>query len=391
MPGLNCRGGGICVWEPTTQSPKSPKSPKSSDRFADVCLDWLAQKGLSDWVDFSSTANGSRSAVLFALTNDMFDRCTPNASTLELSSRLSSSVRTIMKLEVEILVAMLASPVAFVFPSLQELESHIRIRRNIVEAAAATFLSFAAYEAERPLEYWVYDSNRGFVVKPGKCIIDALQKAIQPSEPDSAYSFSCYRATEYIVALGLAKEARECNQELLTRLQRQAETRAIKSGEFHEVFMKEYGSRENPIPSKYYVPGDRVWFRNPDAASSDAMGFEGSWVFYLGSGLFSDFWKRKKAFTLQSKSLEIFHWRNATYHDDTGELRVDESVVQSRIKSSLQNPEELEQILQTMEQLQDPRGVYSDGGCIDPTREYPKFVQPFTTDIVLPDVDYAAR
>ena len=155
--------------------------------------------------------------------------------------------------------------------------------------------------------------------------------------------------------------------------------------------MKEYGSRESPIPPKYYVPGDRVWFRNPDAASSDAMGFEGSWVFYLGRGLFSDFWKRKKAFTLQSKSLEIFHWRNATYRDKTGELRIDEKVVQSHIEASLRNSAELESILQAMEKLQDPRGVYLDGGCIDPTREYPRWVRPYTTDIVLPDVKCSAQ
>ena len=378
VPKYAARAGGICVRE---------SAYKSSDRFMNACLDWLAQRGMSDWVDSRFTETGAWSMVQFALTKDMFDRYTPGANTLELSTRLSSAGRTQAVLEMEILVAMLASPIEFVFPSLHELESHIRVRSNIVEAAGTTFLSFAAYEAERPLEYWVYDSNRGFVVKPGKCLIDALQKAIHPPDPDFAYSFSCYRATEYIVALGLAREARNCNQQLLTRLQRQAETRAIKSGEFHEVFMKEYGSRENPLPSKYYVPGDRVWFRNPDAASSDAMGFEGSWVFYLGGGQFSDFWKHKKAFTMQSKSLEIFHWRNATYYDDSGELRIDESVVQSRIQSSLRNPMELEQILRKMEQLQDPRGVYSEGGCIDPTREYPRFVQPYTSDIVLPDVD----
>ena len=116
------------------------------------------------------------------------------------------------------------------------------------------------------------------------------------------------------------------------------------------------------------------------------MGFEGSWVFYQGEGLFSDFWKRNKAFTFQSKCLEIFHWRNATSRDESGKLKVDESVVQSRIQSSLRNPAELNQIMLTMDRLQDPRGVYADGGCVDPTREYPKWVQPSTTDIVLPDV-----
>ena len=375
-------GGGISVWELDTNL---------SDRTANRGIEWLCQRILPSWFDWAVVPSGHRQEMRFALKKDQFDRWTPAGNTLQLSEKLALSNRERSDLEKEILVAMLASPVVFEFPSLQELESHIRVRCNIVEAATNTFLSLAAYEAERPIEYWEYDSDRGFVVRPGKSIIEALRIATQPTELESAYSFSCYRASEYIVALGLAEEARGCNLELLNRLQLQAETRAIRSGEFHQVFMKEYGSRESPIPLKYYVPGDRVWFRNPDAASSDAMGFEGSWVFYLGRGLFSDFWKRNKAFTLQSKSLEIYHWRNATYRDSTGELRIDEKVVQSNVEASLRNPAELENILQTMEKLHDPRGVYLDGGCIDPTREYPRWVRPCTTDIVLPDVKCIAQ
>lgn len=43
---------------------------------------------------------------------------------------------------------------------------------------------------------------------------------------------------------------------------------------------------------------DRLRFRNPDAHSSDASGYEGSWGFYLGGGRFSNFWKRDHSFTL---------------------------------------------------------------------------------------------
>jgi len=373
----NASRGGICIWDPDGRS----LDPNTND-----CLDWLAERGMSKSVDIDVTHSGPRKAMRFALMKEKFDQWTPDGDTLQTKSRLSLDEHDRHALQKEILVAMLASPVVFEFPSMLELESHINIRCNIVNAATKTFLSFAAYDAERPIDYWEYDRDRGFVVRPGKCMIDALRKATQPADRETAYSFSCYRATEYIVALSLAEEASVCNPELLNSLQLQAEKRAIKSGEFHQVFMKEYGSRETPLPSKYYVPGDRVWFRNPDEASSDAMGFEGSWVFYHGGGLFSDFWKRNQAFTLQSKSIEIFHWRNATYRDHTGELRIDEKAVQSYVQSSLQNPAELGQILQSMEKLQDPRGIYLEGGCIDPTREYPRWVRPFTTDIVLPDV-----
>lgn len=378
----NAGGGGICVWE---------EALRSLDQTSKDCVDWLARRGMSELVEYDVTFSGPRKAIRFALRKERIDQWTPGGDTLQLTERLSLASQNKQDLKKEILVAMLAGPVVFEFPSIQELESHIKVRCNIVQAATKTFLSFAAYDAERPIDYWEYDSDRGFVVLPGKCVIEALRNATQPADIGTAYSFSCYRATEYIVALSLAQEASVCNRELLKYFQLQAEKRAIKSGEFHQVFMKEYGSREKPLPSKYYVPGDRVWFRNPDAASSDATGFEGSWVFYHGGGLFSDFWKRNHAFTLQSKSLEIFHWRNATYRDNHGELRIDEKVVQSHVQSSLHNPSEMGEILRSMEKLQDPRGVYAAGGCIDPTREYPRWVRPCTTDIVLPDVECAGR
>ncbi len=96
-----------------------------------------------------------------------------------------------------------------------------------------------------------------------------------------------------------------------------------------------------PLPARWFVPGDRVWFRNPDERSADAAGFEGSWVVYLGAGRFSDFWERGRPFTLERKCVEIHHWR-------------------------------------------DPRGVYDEGGCMDRTRESARWVRPGTSDIDVP-------
>jgi len=208
-------------------------------------------------------------------------------------------------LELETLLAMLASPKCFVYPSLPEWESSTKIRTNIARAAGKTFLAFDAYGAERPEEYWTYDEERGFIVNSGKSLIEALRLATQPGQHGTVYSFSCYRATEYVVALGVAEEALRVHPSLYRKLEAQAQRRAIRSREFHDVFMIEYGSRQQPLPESYYVPGDRVWFKNPDPASAEALGFEGSWLFYMGRGVFSDFWKRDKCFTLDRKCLEI--------------------------------------------------------------------------------------
>ena len=125
--------------------------------------------------------------------------------------------------------------------------------------------------------------RKGFVVKPGYSLIAALSKATQPHVSSKLYSFSsfssfsCYRATEYLLVLlpAIAQELERNNPELLARLQQQWRQRPILSGQFHEVFLREYGSMQGSLPPKYYVPGDRLWFRNPDGHSSDVSGYAG--------------------------------------------------------------------------------------------------------------------
>lgn len=350
------------------------------------CLDWFAELGIPSAAISATIDASGQSAVEFRLLSSYAEAWLPGGDTLELAARLGLASRhNPADLEHEILVAMLGCPIAFEFPNGEEFEAAVRIRRNIVEAARKTRLAFDTKEAERPEDCWEYVEGRGFLVLPGVPLISALQKATQPDQTGRLFSFSCYRATEYVIVLGIAEELATRNPELLARLQRQAETRAIMSGEFHRVFLREYGSRENPLPARYYVPGDRLWFRNPDHHSSDASGFEGSWVFYQGGGLFSNFWKQSKTFTLTTKCLEIYHWRHGTYRDAQGDLRMDESIVDRLVESDLQNPEEMTRILSIMTRLADPSGVYADGGCIDLTREYPRLVCRGTSDIVLPD------
>lgn len=290
-------------------------------------------------------------------------------------------------LEREILLAMLMSPFRFEFHGERELVSAVRIRKNIVTAARKTALAFdTTAAAERPADYWTYDPARGFTVLPGQSMIDALRKATQPDISGTLYDFSCYRATEYVFLLGLAEELAACNPALLARLQKQWETRAIASGEFHETFLIEYGSMENPLPPKFYVPGDRLWFRNPDDRSSDVKGYEGSWVFYLGNGQFSNFWKQNRPYTLVSKCLEIYHWRHGVREAPDGQLWMDETEVDARVAASQADPDECARILARMMRWRDPQGVYAAGGCIDATREYARPVCHHANELKFPDV-----
>lgn len=287
-------------------------------------------------------------------------------------------------LAMEIVLALGMSPIVFPFPNLEELQASVTIRIRIVRAANQAELAFDTEGAERPSKYWQYHESTGFILLPGQDLVEALIHTTQPEVSGKLYSFSCYRATEYVMLLGLAQTLRDVNQPLHDDIQARWHRQAIMSGEFHDVFLREYGSMAQPLPATYYVPGDRLWFRNPDAHSSDVEGFEGSWVFYLGGGYFNNFWKHQQPFTFVTKCIEIYHWRDGVYHDDQGVLRMDEGIVEQRVQDTLANPSEKARILERMMRMRDPQGVYAEGGCIDSTRESVRWICLESTDIQIP-------
>jgi len=313
----------------------------------------------------------------------VFARLCPGFDTLALSQHLADwpGLETGDPLLREVWLALLCAPQRIEFDSLSDLESHIRARCHIARAAEKTALAFkTTFAAERPEAFWYYEEGVGFLLQPQADLIDALMAATQPERTGRLYDFSCYRASEYVILLGLAQEARASSPEVYQRLQATARQRCIKSGLFHEVFLIEYGSVDSPIPARYYVPGDRVWFKNPDAASSNAEGYEGSWVIYMGGGLFSNFWKRDRPFTLDDKALEVFHWRHGAYRDAHGEVHINEDIVEQRVSATQADPEQMEQVLQRMSRYRDPAGLYQDGGCIDSSREFPRQLRSIKLD-----------
>lgn len=321
------------------------------------------------------------------LRPEMLAAWLPEHDTLGLRERLRHErLDDRQALEREILVAMLASPTGFTFPGAMALASAVRVRRNIAEAARKTALAFKTAAAERPAAFWHYDEDHGFLLQPGRSLIEALVSATQPDATGKLYDFSCYRATEYVILLGIALEAREHHPGLLARLQAINEIHAIRSGQFHEVYLIEEGRLDEPLPARYYVPGDRVWFRNPDEHSSDVTGYEGSWVIYMGGGRFSNFWNRERPYTLEAKCLEIFHWRDGVCVDAQGGMQMDEARVEAHCQQTLRDPAKTQGVLQRMLRMRDPQGVYADGGCIDATREHPRGVSSQDSALPLPDL-----
>jgi hypothetical protein len=347
-------------------------------------LQYAAQLGIANTLEIASAEHG----LQIKLRADVAADWMPEADTLRLTEKLHLQPFSNGKdLEKEIMVAMCGSPYLFAYPSYQEFVASVHIRRNIVQAARRTALSFHTSKIERPEEFWTYSEDYGFLLQPGKSLIEALRMATQPEVSGQQYSFSCYRASEYVIVLGIAQELVNCNPALLAQLETHWQSRAIMSRKFHDTFLYEYGSMEAPLPPKYYVPGDRLWFRNPDSHSSDVEGYEGSWVIYLGSGLFTNFWLCDKPYSMAEKCVEIYHWRHGVEKDESGNLHMNEAIVEAHVKETIRNPAEVERILGLMMRLRDPSGVYDEGGCIDTSREYPRWVCEGTADMVLPVID----
>lgn len=224
---------------------------------------YVESLGLDSYVE--SVCDEGKRSVRFWLREEMQRDLLPEWDTLGFGKRLQLDTTTILEwVELEVLFAMLASPVILAYPNVEELLASIRIRKNIVAAAHRTGLSFHTDKIERPLDCWTYSEDSGFTILPGRSLIDALIKATQPAVSGEQYSFSCYRATEYVILLGIAQELARSNPDMLLRLQRQWELKAVQSGRFHDTFMYEYGAMSEPLPQRFYVPGDRLWFRNPD-------------------------------------------------------------------------------------------------------------------------------
>ena len=338
--------------------------------------------GLHDVVD--QWVDDEAFSIHLALTQEAFERLTPGHDTVELTGRCPNRpVEGPEAISWEVWVAWLCSPIELRFDSWEDLQSAERIRHNLCANASQTSLDFRTEDASRPESHWIYRDDCGYVLLPDVDLVEALVLATQPERSGSIYAFSCYRATEYVILLSIAQEAKVHNPQLYERLQQQWRTKAISSKLFHASFLHEVGEVQAPLPMTWYVPGDRVWFKNPNPLSSDVTGYEGSWVIYLGGGRFCNFWNHHRPYSLDSKCVELFHWQHAYRINRHGAAHIDEDLVTQLTQQSLSNAQERQAILDRMKRYRDPAGVYGEGGCIDSTREIPRKILPHHCEVIL--------
>jgi Protein-glutamine gamma-glutamyltransferase len=327
--------------------------------------------GIGHWVKMEITSQADQLGLLFVLERETAHQRLPEFNTLALREQFQlvtcSEKEALVR---EVMLAMLTSPLLLTFPSYAEFLSAQNMRLSIALNAQKTAMAFKTDMVDRPQAYWTYSNDHGFILRPEASLIEALKVTTQPDLSGQLYGFSCYRATEYVILLAIAQEAQNHHPELLSALETQWRQSAVMSGKFHDVFLREYGSNDAPLP---------------DDASSDVPGYEGSWVIYLGNGLFANFWRPDQPYDLVTKCLEIYHWRHGVFTDEHNNLKMDECKVDQLVALSKQDSLGLQKICERMMRLRDPQGIYADGGCMDNTRESPRWVRPNTTDIRLPD------
>lgn len=355
---------------------------QDATRAASEIISWGQALGAQAYLNIELGSHQGKSVVHVTATQALH-ALTPDYSSLDLCSKLGLDTHLNPKhLDLEILLCLARSPIAYCFPSIAELKAAVRIRHFAVDAARLTELEFNPDGYERPTDCWTYKEGSGFLLKPGIDLVEALIKTTQPEiSGQQLYTFSCGRAVEYIMLLSIAQELKLNNPALYSKLQKQWQTHALLADDFNQAFIYEVGSLEHPLPMEFYVPGCRLWFRNPDSHSADVEGFEGSWVVYLGSGEFCNLWERTKPFNLTDKCLEIHHWRHGVFYDVNGVLNMNEDIVREKVAETKKSPAETQRILESMMRYRDARGVYHEGGCIDATRDVVRWVCSGTLDI----------
>ena len=335
-------------------------------RQAQRCLRYL---GIDDFVDCSLSTGGNERHLHFRASHRLLVLC-PDFDTANITTFLRThQPQKDPALMSEIILAMALSPNVVYFDSVQELKSNLRMRCTVVNAASRTELNFDTSSITRPQAYWIYTKENGFLLRQGVSLADGLERALCPDVSGYTYAFSCQRASEYLILYAVVCELQRVNKTGLNDVEQQWRKRALTGDDFLFRFLGERGTRENPMPMRYYIPGDRIWFKNPDDHSSDIEGFEGSWVIYLGGGRFCNLWDCRSPYTLEEKCLEIYYWSQCVEVSPAGVPWMNEAVVKERVQLALDDPAIKKPILQKMMVYRDPTGVYADGGCIDLSRD----------------------
>lgn len=152
-----------------------------------------------------------------------------------------------------IIQRMIEDPAVYSYQSIGELSFEVNLRKNIIQSARAMnqsqvrFESFANSRCNP--QYWQLTSNGGFILRPGVKPSDAIQDIYKNS---SQYAFECATAMVIIYYHAVLNSMGE----------------ALFNHYFQNIYLYSWHADSDlglkPIHIPHYLPGDVIYFENPD-------------------------------------------------------------------------------------------------------------------------------
>ena len=204
--------------------------------------------------------------------------------------------------------------------NIEALKDHIGVRQSIVAWAENLHWKFPnGSSAQWNETYW----NKGNL-HPDKSLSEAMQDFFNNEE---LCAVGCYTATKIVIIQGVLDYYKRIKKDIKTLNLIKATLRSdgdVLVGVESESMWHDLGNSDqqklktigkllktkHQVPAYNFVPGDWVYFVNPDVKSSEIPGYEGSNSIYMGRARFDDFYNDNDHHYLYSEKLkEVYNWR----------------------------------------------------------------------------------
>jgi hypothetical protein len=237
------------------------------------------------------------------------------------------SVVTVSKKEILLAMMQRGRQTAFSGPACtaDALKDQVGVRQNIVAwTESAEWAWVDGRRSKWNPKYWSAGNY-----KSQHPLQEALSNVfVQPDK----YFFGCYTATKLLVAYTVldyydrVKHDERTTQLLVRRLLIDKDPLSnIEPGnmwffetDYNAVTSNRVGKLirlTDSVPQDNFIPGDWVYFMNPDKISARKNGYEGANAIYLGRGLFSDYYNdNHHRFTFREQLDEVYQWRHGVYN-----------------------------------------------------------------------------
>ena len=242
------------------------------------------------------------------------------------STRGFQKVRTVSKKEIVLALMHPGRKTEFSGKAcnLEAFQDHVHVRQMIVAWAENLEWKFPdGQSASWNRAYWIDGTLR-----PGKPLLDAMTDFFINQEQCSV---GCYTATKIVIIQGVLdyyariKKDMVMVEQIKKTLMRDGEVLVDIEPDAMWNFLRDIKQSSQSAVGKLltvqfdvapynFVPGDWVYFVNPDSETADLSGYEGSNSIYMGRARFDDFYNDNNHHYLYTEKLkEVYNWRYGVF------------------------------------------------------------------------------